>query len=42
MLVVDSNTWPNIIGIGDGGLEFGMAEDWSMGRGGGEREILNN
>ena len=42
MLVVDLGIWPNIVETGGRGLELGMAEDWSIGRGGEEREILKN
>ena len=42
MLVEDSDTWSDIIGTGEKGSGLGAAEDWNTGRGGKEREILNN
>ena len=42
MLVEDSGTWPNIVGIEEKGSELGMVEDWNIDRGGKEREILSN
>ena len=38
----DSDTQPDIVVIGERRSELGVVEDWSMNKGGKEREILNN
>jgi len=42
MLVEDSGTWLDIVGIREEESELGMARDWNADRNGEEREIIDN